>query len=236
MCPRFHWQRRAALRDYSARFEDDVLHGVFAVAGLAFAAKTLCVRLTGWLERRGVDFEWGRRIERELDQQLNSARDRIVWCGGVSGGPVQMFKRNGVLLQGVAGCWMDIPNVGFDRPFKLFGPEPINYINATPLGSRLLVSGGYGWIGERPYSQACRLTGPLAAEFRRVVGRLFGGSPCTFEQEAVALCIRPTLPSGVPLIGRLDDEQVYMNVGHAAGGFTQAPAAARMVLNKIDGD
>lgn len=77
---------------------------------------------------------------------------------------------------------------------------------------------------------------PLRRAFADAVVRFFldgrtaglGGCPA-------AMCIRPALPSGVPAIRCISrgSRLGVICVGHAAGGFTQAPVMARLVADEL---
>lgn len=213
------------------------LHGSFEVAGSAFHVKSLCARLIARLESAGVRFRWDNRIDIDGCGELNLPSGDFVWSAGASTVAAKILKAEGVLLQGVAGCWVSIPNPGFSQPFKVLAPEPVNFINATPTASELLLSGGYGWVGERTYVEATDLVRPLHAAFSQAVTRFFlKDRPIGLAHCPTAMCIRPSLPGGVPVIRalRCGRHRGVLCVGHAAGGFTQAPAVARMVLDQLD--
>jgi glycine/D-amino acid oxidase-like deaminating enzyme len=198
--------------------------------------RTLCTRLIDWLEDTNSVFRWSHRLD--LADLEEVAEGDVIWAAGVSSGSVSLLAHHGVLLQGVLGCWITLPNTSISQPFKLLAREPVNFINATPVGKTLLVSGGYGWVGERPYAEAASLSRPLARSFEKEVQRLIRADVEGSLGYDSALCIRPSLPSGVPLIGQLRfpgrRRPVLACVGHAAGGFTEAPAVADQVVELLD--
>ena len=212
------------------RLADQTICGSFLVAGTAYNVRTLCARLLTWLEHQGVELRWSRRVDTDL---TGLGRD-VIFAAGVSTMSTELLARSGVLLQGVLGCWAKVPNPGYRHPFKVYGAEPVNFINVTPNGQSMILSGGYGWVGERPYDEACRLGKPIADAFASEVSRFFMDGPTDLRNVETAVCIRPALPSGVPAIQQLDlrDEshRVFVCVGHAAGGFTQSPEVAQRVL------
>ena len=224
------------LNPLQSKIEDGILHGGFLVAGNAYRVKTICCRLILILEAEGVKFSWRRRIDLDTENELPLPPGWVIWASGVSTRRSQLLAREGIHLQGVLGCWVELPNPGFKRPFKVLGNEPVNFINVTPIGDTLIASGGYGWVGERPYVEAAARAEPIAHAFEREVVRLVQvGNDNGFPQKArTAICIRPSLPSGEPLVRRLYDRSskhhIVMCIGHAAGGFTQSPAMAGSIL------
>ncbi len=224
----------SGLAPLTAQLSTGTLHGSFSVAGMAYRVKTLCARLITYLETAGVCFNWSYRVDR-LDP-LQAAGDQI-WAVGASTVAPAFLAEHGVLLQGVAGCWVALPNPGFTEPFKILGPEPVNFINATPLGPSVLLSGGYGWVGERPYAEAESLSLALRTKFEACIARFFLRASETIPPQLPrGLCIRPSLPSGVPEVRVLYSyfgQHQLVCIGHAAGGFTQAPAVAKLIVARL---
>jgi hypothetical protein len=227
-----------SLAPLERQFSAGVLYGSFTVAGMAYRVKTLCVRLITHLETVGVIFNWNHRANWDTDDYSLLGADEI-WAGGVSTTTSAFLADNGVLLQGVAGCWIALPNPGLTESFKIFGPEPVNFINATPVGPMVLLSGGYGWMGQRPYPEVEALARPLRVKFEESVARFFCKAGESLPQDLPrGLCLRPSLPSGVPeirMLSRTGDLRRILCVGHAAGGFTQAPAVAKQVAMHLEG-
>jgi len=227
------------LAPLEAELVDGTVYGSFLVEGTAYNVKTLCARLISWLETRGVEFHWSERQDLDDHQALSAPPGDVVWAAGVSTTTARLLAEQDVLLQGVLGCWLELANPGFTRPFKVLGVEPTNFINATPAGRSLILSGGYGWVGERPYEEARTLAKPITDAFVRDVARFFAGDQIEkLDDLPAAVCIRPCLPSGVPAVTELSAgsqaHRVLLCVGHAAGGFTQSPAVAGEVLDKVE--
>jgi glycine/D-amino acid oxidase-like deaminating enzyme len=220
------------------KLADGTLYGSFQVAGTAYSVKTLCRRLIQWLQQRSVDFHWYEKIDYDSTDRLPVPDGDVVWAAGVSTGATRFMSENNILLQGVVGCWIALQNSGFEHPFKVLAAEPVNFINCTPMGPVLLTSGGYGWVGERPYADAVSLAKPIADAMVSEVSRLLTrGTAEDLARCETAFCIRPALPSGVPLVGVItkpgSHHRVVICVGHAAGGFTEAPAVADEALSLL---
>lgn len=167
-------------------------------------------------------------------------------------------------IMGVLGCWITIPNPGleaetlvahafdakpyipkcFKGPFKIDAPEPTNYINTTLEGSKLIVSGGYGFIGN-DITNIPNLSWPgVQAQFKHfenIVKKIF---PKAYDEAKLSgtldrrICARPVTACGLGVF----EELKTINYGNtilvganAAGGFTQAPALADAVVSAIQG-
>lgn len=211
------------------------VYGFFDVAGQTFAVKTLCKKIITHLENAGVKFHWEKSIDISytLDGQTVSelAVGDVIWAAGaMSGSKAALLKKN-ILLQGVVGCWVKIKNPGFDSPFKILAPEPINFMNCTPSNDDLLISGGYGWVGTRQHDKVEILAQPLMQAFQDQVGHFLDA-----RSNDPRICIRPSLPSGVTRVELEHDasnHRLVTCIGGAAGGFTQAPYVARLALKKL---
>lgn len=167
-------------------------------------------------------------------------------------------------IMGVLGCWVTIPNPGleaetlvahafdekpyvpkcFKGPFKIDAPEPTNYINATLEGSKLIVSGGYGFIGN-DITNIPNIKWPgVQAQFKHfedIVKKIF---PKAYEEANITgsldrrICARPVTASGLGVFEELqasNDSKAILVGANAAGGFTQAPALAEAVVDALKG-
>ncbi len=229
-----------SLRPFQTHLNELGGYGYYTTYGTAYRAKTLCIKLINFLEQKGVSFLWSTSVSTELLKDetsytpIESIRktDAIVWCAGVSHHASQLLSQYGILIQGVAGCWVAIDNPGVYEACKIYGPEPINYINVTPAGKQLLLSGGYGFVGTRGYDEVATFTTPLMDSFIDEVKRWV--PDCHITEQAI--CIRPSTPSGMPAFAVHHTNKgtpIIIAAGHAAGGFTQAPATAQMIDQEL---
>lgn len=194
--------------------------GYLTLYGRTYYVQTICTNLINYLESQGVSFNWNQGFSK-------GDEDLIVWCSGVSKQASSLLKEFKILLEGVIGCWVSMDNPGITRACKIYGPEPVNYINITPFGSTLFMSGGYGFVGARPYGEAVKLGEPIMEAMISEIEKWFPRS----KIKEKAFCIRPSTPTGVPtmLKGNLNGTPIVIAVGHCAGGFTQAPYTAEMI-------
>lgn len=167
-------------------------------------------------------------------------------------------------IMGVLGCWITIPNPGletetlvahaFDQKpyipkcfvgsFKLDAPEPTNYINATMEGSKLVISGGYGFVGN-DITNVPNINWPgVQAQFKHfeeIVKKLF---PKAYEEAIITgtldrrMCARPVTSCGLGVFEPLsvtNSGKAIIIGANAAGGFTQAPVIAKAVVDALEG-
>ena len=101
--------------------------GYFTLYGRSYRIKTICINLINFLESKNVSFGWNQPFSK-------TDSDMAIWCGGVSDQTSKILKEFNILLGGVAGCWVLMDNPGITKACKIYGPEPINYINITADG------------------------------------------------------------------------------------------------------
>lgn len=198
--------------------------GYFTLYGKSYLIKTICVNLINYLESQGVLFRWSEPFSK-------ADTDLIVWCSGVSAQASEILKEYDILFGGVIGCWILLNNPGITKACKIYGPEPVNYLNITPFEDKLFISGGYGFVGTRTYSEAVSLAQPIMDQMIKELKNWFPES----EIKEKAFCIRPATPDGVPILMKdnLNHTPTIFAVGHCAGGFTQAPYTAKVIEKKI---
>lgn len=209
--------------------------GYFTLYGQAYLIQTLCSHIIDYLESKGTKFVWNKYVSEPVlgKIQNNFQGDAIVYCCGISSQSALLLSNINISLAGIIGVWVSVNNPGITVPCKIYGPEPVNYINITPNQSELLLSGGYGFVGTRPYDETIKLAEPIMKAF---VGEVKKWLPNSVIKEK-AYCIRPSTPTGVPtFVTKFIDNKIPMiiAVGHCAGGFTQAPYTAQSIKDKLD--
>ena len=91
------------------------------------------------------------------------------------------------------------------------------------LGERLRIAGMADIGGRQPDMNAGRI-----ATLRAAAKAMFPGV-ADFDK-AVAWCgLRPATPKGLPIIDRTPFENLWLNIGHGALGFTLALASGRLI-------
>jgi glycine/D-amino acid oxidase-like deaminating enzyme len=211
---------------------------VLRVPGTAWRIKSLWNYMYKTLSADGaVQFHWDTPVE---DLDTIEAADSVVWATGSASGyetPDDIYSKPG-RVQGLGGWWITLANPGIDVPFKYSAPQPTGYLNITPAGESLHLSGGFGWTGERDYQTAVDLLEPLKTRFAASVGRLLGiSSNELLKKYEFGPCIRPATPTGLPDIHTHEaaDTRHIILAGAGKAGATQAPLLALHAIQEIFG-
>jgi D-amino-acid dehydrogenase len=99
----------------------------------------------------------------------------------------------------------------------------------APLGDTLRVAGFADIVGQDRRIDATRI-GALAREVRH----LFPGG-CGLNRLHPWAGLRPATPTGVPILGASPLENLLLNVGHGALGFTLACGSGRLLADFVAG-
>jgi D-amino-acid dehydrogenase len=95
------------------------------------------------------------------------------------------------------------------------------------LGDRLRIAGMADITGRRANADPQRV-----ATLRAMAATMFPGA-ADFDK-AVAWCgLRPATPKGLPIIDRTSFENLWLNIGQGALGFTLALASGRLIGNLV---
>ena len=200
--------------------------------GSAWKIQSIAKDLIGYLaNQHQVNFRWNTHI---TDDKLPG---NAVWAIGTTYGQPSNHQQISK-VQGVAGCWVEIPNPGFHEAFKISLPQPIGYVNCTPAGGTLLVSGGFGWSGTRSYDETEKLMQPIAQIFGEKIGQCFGINPVELSTQGkypVTVCVRPSSPTGLADIRTRSEgsgSHIYIS-GSSKSGSTQSPVLALFVCETL---
>ncbi len=212
----------------------DVYEKGLELPGSSWRIRSLGLRILSELEEEGVVFHWNKEIVES--EELKG--DIIVWTAGTTHKVPEIYKKYS-LIQGIAGCWVSIPNKGFEKPFKISLPQPSGYINCTPDNDVLHISGGFGWVGERSYNEAAELMNPICTSFKEQIYQYFGISIKDMDTDGkypLSVCIRPATPTGLPDVGvrNFDSIKNIILTGSGKSGSTQASLLALYAIGKID--
>jgi glycine/D-amino acid oxidase-like deaminating enzyme len=198
------------------------------VPGISIRVMSLTLELLLRLEKQlNVHFHWKEAVKNA--SQLTS--EIVVWTAGVTHEqPAEYSEHN---VQGIVGFWITVSNHGYNRPFKIATPTPSAYINFTPDGSDLHVSGGFGWTGEHTEAKLIKsLAKPTAEHFINQVNMYLGTK---IKVEDVDPCVRPSTPTGRPVLTTENSSgkrQIFIT-GSAKSGTTHAPILSEYVLDQI---
>lgn len=217
--------------------EDTIKRGVFVgglvLDGFALHSISFCQNVIKSLENQGVTFSWDKKVT-SLGEVKPS--DYYVISTGASKQDFLLGSPSHNKIMGVAGVWIRIPNPGFKNPIKIACPYPTGYINGTLDGQELILSGGYGYIGQDTLDKESHGIKILFDDIKRNIKRVFPKEYAqslkmgTLDERA---CVRPMKASGLGVFEVMNN--VIFIGSNNAGGFTQAPVLANAVLDIIRG-
>lgn len=198
------------------------------VPGMSIRVKSLAEELLSILEKdNNVSFHWDSTVND--GKQLES--EAIVWTSGITHQQPDGHQEHN--LQGIIGCWTSIKSKKFSKPFKIAAPAPSAYINFTPDGNELHISGGFGWSGDyidaRLHSELAR---PVADHFIEQVNKYLDAN---ITIEDIDYCVRPSTPTGQPILSTMivDGVKNIFISGSAKSGTTHAPMLSGYVLDAL---
>lgn len=159
--------------------------------------------------------------------------DAVVVCAGLASH--RLLAPLGVQLPliGVCGLSVTAPLRQDDRQ-PHHGPmsvllDPRRGISIVRAGNRLRVSGGHR-VGVRSHAQQASA---LTALYRSLDDWFPGAARTAQAQQWQGAS--PTLPDGLPVLGRSGSEGVWVNLGHGSVGWTVACGSARVLRAQIAG-
>lgn len=131
------------------------------------------------------------------------------------------------------------PAKGYSASFPIVEPDRAPQVSLTDssrkvvfsrLGDRLRVAGTAELSG---YSRSlstvrCEALSQVAADW-------FGPDVLDFSQPSYWAGLRPSTPSGVPLVGRSGVANLFLNTGHGTLGWTMGPGSGRALADIISG-
>ena len=233
--------KEPALRHIGARISG----GIYTPSEDAGDCHDFCVAMEALLRARGVVFMTNTTV-----QHIERDQHRVIRTVRTSAGDVHADAY--VLAMGAANAWQ-AKQLDFYLPiYPLKGysltvdtraapnPAGVPRISVTDskykvvyalLGDELRIAGMADIAGHDRSLQADRValliahakaTFPEAADYRSDLKPWAG--------------LRPATPKGTPIIGASPYENLYLNTGHGALGWTLACACAKIVADQIDGN
>jgi len=213
--------------------------GIYTPSEEVADCRLFCLQLKDWIAREGLDvrFAFGQHVtgfERQGSQlvavQTDCERhecDAVVLAAGT--GSVALGRQLGLTLPlyPLKGYSLDMP-LGSQAP-QLSVTDFDNKVLYAPIGGRLRVAAMVDLVGFDS-----RIDHERIATLTRLIetnlpysGRLDAARPWAG--------LRPATPSGVPLIGRAGFDNLWLNLGHGALGFTLAAGSADLLSRQITG-
>jgi D-amino-acid dehydrogenase len=196
-----------------------------------------CVGMMRLLRKRGVAFRFGTtvtRLRRTSGRQVTASAgdedieaDHIVIATGASSVPLLATLGIRVPLYPLKGYSLTAPlDAGAIAP-RISVTDYERKMVYARLGDRLRIAGMADITGRRADMDPRRVA-TLRAEARA----MFPGV-ADFDK-AVAWCgLRPATPKGLPIIDRTFFENLWLNIGQGALGFTLALASGRLIGDLI---
>lgn len=220
-----------------AHLAGDISGGIFTGSEDAGDCYQFCVGLMRLLRKRGVVFRFGTTVTRlqrisprrikafTADEDLQA--DHVVIATGSSSVPLlgrlgvraPLYPLKGYSLTATLDHQALAPRVSItDYERKVVYAR---------LGDRLRIAGMADIGGRRADMNAGRV-----ATLRAAAKAMFPGT-ADFDT-AVAWCgLRPATPKGLPVIDRTPFDNLWLNIGHGALGFTLALASGRLIGDLI---
>jgi hypothetical protein len=212
--------------------DTELYHEVLRVPGDTWQIQSVWKYLYHQLSAKpNIKFVWSSPVEKV--SQLPTS-DAYVWAAGSAYAIPDIYSDHG-RVQGVGGWWLSLPNPGFKVPFKISAPQPSGYINLTPSGDLVHISGGFGWVGERPYDEAEVLLETSRLQLLDHLSRFLNMPLAQLEQYEAGCCIRPTTPTGMPDVKsfELSGQKHLMISGAGKAGATEAPFQGLYVAQQL---
>lgn len=159
--------------------------------------------------------------------------DAVMVCAGL--GSTQILSRLGLKLplKGVTGLSVTAP-LRLDELHPQLGPtsvllDPGRGVSIVRAGNRLRVSGGTR-VGTTRHVQTSSAWNPLY----RTLDEWFPSATRTGQAQQWHGA-SPTLPDGLPVIGRSGVEGVWLNLGHGSAGWAASCGSAKVLSTLISG-
>ena len=236
--------------------------GGIEVVGFTLAIHDFVAGLLDTLERRGVQMHFDTRV-RELRRRNDEVHGIVTNAGlthaenyvlslGAYGDDLLVGTASHGQIQGVLGVWLTIPNLEpvLEHSLKVarrgHSAEDSNITVANDPAGRpvLIVASGYGWVGLDPTNVNSRELEGLFTAVEDTARRLFprGHHAATTAGTLAAsrrVCVRPWTPSSLGIFESIPARgggAAIVTGAHNTGGFAQAPAVARAVVQALRGE
>jgi D-amino-acid dehydrogenase len=192
----------------------------------------------------GVEFRYDTSATRLLSAGGEIQAVEIIDSNGVYGSVaadafvVALGSYSPILLRGVGIACNVYPAKGYSATFPIIDParaptvslsDSRNKIVMSRLGNRMRLAGTVELSG---YSRA--LNAQRCEALARLADTLFPGA-LDIEHASYWSGLRPATPSNLPLIGRTQIANLYLNTGHGALGWTMGAGSGRALADLLNG-
>ena len=220
-----------------AHLAGEMSGGIFTGSEDSGDCYRFCVGLMQLLRKRGVAFRFGTAVTR---LQRRSARrviasaggedldaDHIVIATGTSSAPLLGTLGIRVPLYPLKGYSLTAPLEGNAVAPRMSVTDYERKVVYARLGDRLRIAGMADIGGRRADINPRRI-----ATLRAAARAMFPGV-ADFDKAAAWCGLRPATPKGLPIIDRTRFDNLWLNIGHGALGFTLALASGRLIGDLI---
>ncbi|MGQ0585975.1 MAG: D-amino acid dehydrogenase [Gammaproteobacteria bacterium] len=221
---------------------DRLVGGVHCPADESGDARSFTLALAERARESGVRFVFNADVDglesdgRRLVAARASGRrhEAEVFVAAAGSWSAPLLERIGVALpvRPVKGYSITVPTTGWDGAPRLPVVDDALHAAATPLGARLRVAGTAeiaGYDMELTPARIDNLFDLLLGLFPSYAPRLDRAAAQPWAG------LRPVSPDGVPRIGQLGPENLFVNTGHGHLGWTHAAGSGALLADLVCG-
>ncbi|WP_431856103.1 D-amino acid dehydrogenase [Azospirillum sp.] len=220
---------------------DRLVGGVFTRSDSAGDCKRFCDELAERIERRapGSEFRFntaiqglevaGKRVRAVRTDKGPVEADAVVLALGVGSRHLARSLGFDVPIYPLKGYSITVPIGRDDAAPRVSVTDSLHKIVYARLGDRLRAAGIADLAGHDESIDRTRLA--LLVERARATFPEAGD----YADASPWAGLRPATPRGTPILGRSPLDNLFLNVGHGALGFTLAAGAARAVADIVGG-
>jgi D-amino-acid dehydrogenase len=213
--------------------------GIFTASEDSGDCYQFCVGMLRLLRKRGVTFRFGTavtRLRRTAGRQVTASAgdedidaDHVVIATGASSVPLLRTLGIRVPLYPLKGYSLTVPlDAGAVAP-RISVTDYERKIVYARLGDRLRIAGMADITGRRADVDPQRV-----ATLRTEAKAMFPDA-ANFDKAMTWCGLRPATPKGLPIIDRTPFENLWLNIGQGALGFTLALASGRLMGDLVSG-
>src|SRR5579863_1421065 len=220
-----------------AHLAGELRGGIFTSSEDSGDCYRFCVGLMRLLRQRGVAFRFGTAVTRlrrtsgrrvvASTEDEDIGADHVVIATGASSVPLLASLGIHVPLYPLKGYSLTAPLDGRVPAPRISITDYERKVVYARLGERLRIAGMADIGGRRPDMNAGRI-----ATLRAAAKAMFPGA-ADFDRAIVWCGLRPATPKGLPIIDRTSFDNLWLNIGHGALGFTLALASGRLISDLV---
>lgn len=230
-------QIEPALQPIAAR----IVGGIYTADEEAADPYRLCIGIEGLLAggNKAVCFAYGRAVKRLLraGSRLRGVEteggvvegDAYVLAAGVASRRLGLTAGLDLPVYPIKGYSLSLPIANDAAAPRVSVTDTAHKIVYARLGGSLRIAGMADIVGERDSIDAVRL-----AQLARQAQATFPQA-AAWQQLTPWTGLRPATPKGLPILGECGIDNLLLNVGHGALGFTLAFGSAEVIAAQLAG-